>query len=409
MARTLEVVATNTGALAQLKAARHQFPFGVAVLVIVLDIVFRGSLINSTLPAVVAAVAVWVAVGLAARQLFAAAILAAAASTAVSLALDLTNRYTSIAILGRESWVTAIELVGLGLLAAWSVRSLPRNEAVVVIAAIFVALMALVAYRDARSSYDSFVRTGLLLGLGGCVGGGVLLRDIDQERINETELARHDERISIARELHDVVAHHVTGIVVQAQAAQLVADSRPDAAAAALSSIERAGSEALAAMRRMVGALRDDNADAPISPTATIRDLQDLAARTTALGLPVRLMLDEPVRLPTELVVSIHRIVREALTNAQRHAVGATVVDVSVVRNGANLDVIIRDDGRQARAERRGGAGFGLVGMAERVNALGGLFVAGPVASGGWQVHAQFPLAQFPVAQFPVAPDRVAT
>jgi len=399
-------VATNTGALAQLKAARHQFAFGVAALVVVLEIVFRGGLVNSSLPAVVAAAAVWVAVGLAAHQLFGAALLAAGMSTAVSVGLDLIDRNRMIALLGGDSWAVAIELVGLGLLAAWSVRSLRRIEAAVVIAAMFVALMTLVTYRDGRSTFDSFMRTALLLGLGGCVGAGVLLRDIDQERINETEQARHDERLSIARELHDVVAHHVTGIVVQAQAAQLVADSRPDAAVSALSSIERAGSEALAAMRRMVGALRDDNADAPISPTAaTIRDLHDLAARSTSLGLPVRLTLEDPGELPSELVVSIHRIVREALTNAQRHAVGATAVDVSVVRSGDHLDVIVRDDGRHARSERRG-AGFGLVGMAERVNALDGLFVAGPVAAGGWQVHAQFPLAQT-IVQAPPAQARL--
>jgi signal transduction histidine kinase len=235
----------------------------------------------------------------------------------------------------------------------------------------------------------------------------VLLRDSDQERVNETEQARHDERIAIARELHDVVAHHVTGIVVQAQAAQLVADSRPEVALAALASIEHAGSEALVAMRRMVGALRDENADAPISPTASIRDLHDLAARSTALGLPVRLALDEPDEpdergvmpspLPIELSVSVHRIVREALTNARQHAVDATVVDVSVHRAGGHLDVIIHDDGRHVRGERRGG-GFGLVGMAERVNALGGLFVAGPVADGGWQVHARLPIAGRPGA-----------
>jgi signal transduction histidine kinase len=239
------------------------------------------------------------------------------------------------------------------------------------------------------------VRTALLIGLGGCVGGGLLLREIDRERVNETERARHDERIAIARELHDVVAHHVTGIVVQAQAAQLVADSRPAATASALASIEHAGSEALAAMRRMVGALRDDNADAPISPAATIRDLHDLAARSTALGLPVRLVIDEAGELsrelPIELAVSIHRIIREALTNARQHAVGATVVDVSVARNGGQLDVTIRDDGRPLRGERRNG-GFGLVGMAERVHALGGVFFAGPVAEGGWQVHARLPL-----------------
>ena len=227
-------MATNTGALAQLKAARHQVAFGVAALVIVLEIAFRGGLINSSLPAVVPAVAVWVAVGLAARQLFVAALLAAAMSASVSVGLDLIDRNRMIALLGSDSWAVAIELIGLGLLAAWSVRSLRRIEAAVVIGAMFVALMTLVTYRDARDRFDSFLRTALLLGLGGCVGAGVLLRDIDQERINETEQARHDERLSIARELHDVVAHHVTGIVVQAQAAQLVADSRPDAAVLSL-------------------------------------------------------------------------------------------------------------------------------------------------------------------------------
>jgi signal transduction histidine kinase len=144
-------------------------------------------------------------------------------------------------------------------------------------------------------------------------------------------------------------------------------------------------------MRRLVSTLRADQAG-PLAPAATIADLQILADRSTAMGLPVHLHLDGLDELPPAVAPSIHRVVGEAITNAQRHATGATAVEVRVQASGGELTVEVVDDGHAARPPRSGGPGFGLTGMAERTEALGGRFEAGPVDGGGWRIHARLPL-----------------
>ena len=181
----------------------------------------------------------------------------------------------------------------------------------------------------------------------------------------------------------------MTGIVVQAQAAQEVFTKQPDKAVEALGQIETAGVEALGSMRRLVGSLRGAS-EGPLAPAATIDDLRSLAARSTAVGLPVRLHLDGLEELPTEVAPSIHRVVGEAITNAQRHATGATGVDVRISAHDDELTVTVDDDGNAIRAPR--GTGYGLTGMAERTEALGGTFEAGPIDGGGWRIEARLPL-----------------
>jgi signal transduction histidine kinase len=166
---------------------------------------------------------------------------------------------------------------------------------------------------------------------------------------------------------------------------------RPDKAVEALGQIEAAGVEALGSMRRLVGTLRGGE-DGPLAPAATIDDLRSLAARSSAVGLPVRLHLDGLDELPGEVAPSIHRLVGEAITNAQRHATGATGVDVRIRARDGELTVVVDDDGSAARSPRSSGAGYGLTGMAERTEALGGHFQAGPTEGGGWRVEARLPL-----------------
>lgn len=234
---------------------------------------------------------------------------------------------------------------------------------------------------------------GLALALAGvllatvAVAVGVYLRGRDGRRHQMTEAVRRDERLALARDLHDVVGHRLTGIVVQAQAARHVAGSRPEAAAEALARIEREGGDALVAMRRMVGALRDD---APTTPAANWANLDALVRRSATGGLPVRLQLGAGVeRVPADVVPSISRIVTEALTNAQRHALGATEVLVDVKASGSNVLVTVSDDGRSLTPSPA--PGHGLVGMRERVEALGGTFSAGSDPSGGWRVRVALP------------------
>jgi signal transduction histidine kinase len=200
--------------------------------------------------------------------------------------------------------------------------------------------------------------------------------------------------VSLARELHDVVAHHVGGMVVQAQAAQAVAGTDPGAAARVLPILEGAGTDALSAMRRMVAALRDSDPDggAPLTQTADLNaDLRAVTA-TPAGGTPVRLAvaLVEPV--PAEVATSVLRLVQESVTNARRHAAGAREIDVTVRAEGGIARVLVRDDGRPGRAPKTYGGGYGLVGMRERVQLLGGRFSAGRAPAGGWQVAAEVPL-----------------
>jgi len=340
----------------------------------------------------VAAVAtsVWLGVLAATRRVTWGASVGAAASLVAS-GVAATYGGLDGAVFFRQSWwIELVELVGLGLLAGWATRLLPAQRLVPVVVALTAAVVAVVELRQ-RGESSTVVNSGLLIGLGGCVGAGLLLRQSDGARAAAATQARADERLAIARELHDVVAHHVTGMVVQAQAGQLVARTDPERAAATLASIERAGSEALTSMRRVVGTLRTDNAALPIAPASTPGELDELARSSGELGLPVRLSVDATDRIPADVAQSVHRIVRESLTNARRHATGATAVDVRVARTGSSLEVLVTDDGRTSSAPLS--EGYGLVGMAERVHVLGGTFDAGPRPAGGWEVRASFPCA----------------
>ena len=190
------------------------------------------------------------------------------------------------------------------------------------------------------------------LGLAVAAGVGLYLRWIDAERRRDLDRVRQDERLAIARELHDVVAHYVTGIVVQAQAAQEVWTDQPDKASRRSARSRPPAPKALGSMRRLVGTLRGGE-DAPLAPAATIDDLRSLAARSTRRrpagpAAPRR----RSTSCRTEMAPSIHRVVGEAITNAQRHAAGATGVDVRISARGGELTVVVDDDGSRRRGRR---------------------------------------------------------
>jgi signal transduction histidine kinase len=334
--------------------------------------------------------AVGVGALLATRWLAVGAGFAAAASFVASVEIRRRGGLDTDVLFGSGIWLGLVELLVLGGLAFWCTRRLPTDQLVIVLGPIIAAVAVMGEWRPTFVGYR-FVSIALLIGLGGCIAAGALLRQSDQQRSTAADRARQDERLAIARELHDVVAHHVTGIVVQAQAGQLIAEDDPVRAAGTLSAIEQAGAEALASMRRMVGALREpDDATAPTAPAASLGELTELAEHSADLGLPVRLHVDV-VAVPADVAQSVHRIAREALTNARRHASGATEVDVHVVQGASELSVAIVDDGHPRPFA---GGGFGIVGMAERVHALGGTFRAGPRPSPahGWEVRASFPI-----------------
>jgi len=341
-------------------------------------------------PALVADAAVALAVLIARRHLLAATLFAAAASAAVSGAVAEWAREGII----HGNWIVGLgalpgiaELAGMAVLCAMAIRYRPTAEAALAATAYGGALLAIVGWRQQGLHGDLFL---LVLGVAFAVtiATGVYMRSIEQRRAEVARATRQSERDAIARELHDVVAHHVTGIVVQAQAARLVAAARPDVTANALSSIERAGADALSSMRAMVGALRADPGDAPIAPTATLDDIRQLAT-PASVALPVVVSLDSAAeRLPSSVIASLHRIAIEALTNARRHGTGATTVDVAVACGPQHVTLSVTNDGAVVTDRQQG---FGLVGIAERVAALGGQFEACPRPTGGWAVTAVLP------------------
>lgn len=237
----------------------------------------------------------------------------------------------------------------------------------------------------------------------------LLLRLQSVQRVRELRAVRSAERLELARELHDLVAHHVTGIVVEARAARYTKVSA-ERAGEIFGRIEAAGDEALGSMRRLVKILREGAADtdpetdeatgkpgsAGTAPVAGLREIRGLTERFAATGPPVVLYLEEGLeaRLPADVAATAHRIVLEALTNIGKHAATATAVRVGLRTVPAGLEVRIADDGgRPAKlSENARGGGYGLVGMAERAEALGGSLTAGPAPEGGWLVTALLPL-----------------
>jgi len=231
------------------------------------------------------------------------------------------------------------------------------------------------------------------LGWGGTVAIGLVLREAGSRRASLLERARADERLVLARELHDVVAHQVTGIVVAAQAARVVVPADPDVARS-LAAIESAGADALAAMRAMVGVLR--GGDATRAPGAELGGIPEMVRRFDPDGTRVRLLADpgfEHAVLPAGVAATGYRVVQEALTNVRRHAPAATSVEVEVRLRAEELVVGVRNDGAGAGSPARGATGgFGLAGMAERVGALDGTLHAGPCGAGVWSVTARLPV-----------------
>ncbi|WP_433255945.1 sensor histidine kinase [Streptosporangium sp. CA-135522] len=283
--------------------------------------------------------------------------------------------------------------LGLSVLVGSAVRALPAPSACAVAAGgcAVVAGSLLTAHASSSGvpSVTALNGTGWLAGL----AIGLCLRLLSARRRSVAEKVRRDERLQLARELHDVVAHHITGIVLQTQATRLLARKRPETVDGSLADIEAAGSDALAAMRRVVGLLRDADDAAPVAPGP--ERLSDLVERFGGHGPAVCLRLpdgeDESV-WPPEVAGTVYRVVQESLTNISRHARHARSVTVSVARDREAVVVEVVDDASPAPARRHHRGGYGLVGMRERLEALGGTLCAGPRPEAGWSVLATLPL-----------------
>ena len=290
---------------------------------------------------------------------------------------------------GQPTQPTIAPTIALLVLGAACVRTESVRSSLIVAVAGAVVLLA--GHLTTPSYVASLVSLDALL-WGAALGAGLWLRTLDARRRDAIAAVRREERLDMARELHDVVAHHVTGMILQAQAAQLVAGERPEAAQPALAVIESAGTEALAAMRRVVEVLRSDDDAAERRPGP--EQLGDLVQRFAATGPSVTLRLPDGPKAADwtpEVATAVYRIVQEALTNVARHAPDARHVSVAVEERPATLTVEVTDDAPGEPPRSTAGGGHGLLGMRERVEALGGTLDAGPVPSGGWAVSATLP------------------
>ena len=217
----------------------------------------------------------------------------------------------------------------------------------------------------------------------------------ERSREDEARRAVAAERTRIARELHDVVAHSVSVMVVQAGAARRVLDRSPEQAAEALAQIEAVGRESLQEMRRLLGVLRrEDERSFGRDPQPSIDHLDVLVTQVRDAGLAVDLAVEgEPRPLPPGVDLSAYRIVQEALTNTMKHAGRDARAEVRVCYGDEVVELVVSDDGRGADHERAGeAAGHGLVGMRERVNLYGGVLEVGNRRGGGFVVRARLPL-----------------
>jgi signal transduction histidine kinase len=212
------------------------------------------------------------------------------------------------------------------------------------------------------------------------------------ERDEQAELAVTQERDRIARELHDVIAHSVSLMGVQAGAAERILDRDPDRARDALTSIQTTARESVGELRRLLGILRAENGASRLAPQPDLAAVEQLVAHTREAGSPLQLVIEgERRHLPAGVELSAYRVVQEALTNVRKHAPGArTEVRITYARDVVEL-LIENEPAMHANGSAAAGTGSGIIGMSERVALYGGSLDAAPRADGGFRVWAKLP------------------
>jgi signal transduction histidine kinase len=278
---------------------------------------------------------------------------------------------------------------------------LPLRESAAALALAAGLLWVSVAGQSTNGHSD-FTFTLVVLSAGWLVGRGMHGRvsqaaalaertaRLEREAEAERAAAVAEERRRIARDLHDVIAHSVGVMVVQASAAEEAFDRDTGGARHSIRAVQETGRAALAEMSRLLGLLREDGAEVGLAPQPRLEELPGLVAATREAGLPVDLRVEgEPEALPLGVELSVFRIAQEALTNARKHSTGGRAgVLLRYAPDAVELEV--RNDGAAAANGHRGG--HGLIGMRERVAVFGGTLEAGPMPEGGFRVRARLPL-----------------
>jgi signal transduction histidine kinase len=390
------------------RQGHHQGVLATALLTAMGLILFARRRFPGTVVAVMAALVAWLTLLNTSLEAAFIAVLIASYSAAV-YGSRLVARVLAVA--------AAVALLGVGIptMLGWGSWSHARSPVPTVLAAAGAWLVGLVVRKQFA------VRAEHIAAL---AERAELIASQQEERARRATLA---ERLRIARELHDIVAHHLSVVVIQAQAAQRIADRDPDRAKTAMADVERTGRTALEEMRRLLGLLRTGEPDTPepgtlepgtpepgstesggtapdvtFGPSLGLADVDNLAERMRGAGLPVTISKNgDPRDVPEDVGLTVYRIVQEALTNVLKHA-GPAQATVQLTFAG-DLSVDVADDGWGAAAHLNEpaapGAGHGTAGMRERVTALGGQLTAGPRAGGGYRVLATIPLATIPLEE----------
>ncbi|HEV2779052.1 MAG TPA: sensor histidine kinase [Actinophytocola sp.] len=318
--------------------------------------------------------------------------------------------YVVLAVSIPHSWfeIGFAGLVGFGIALYTLVAYVNRRHALLyVVANVVVSAVQLPMQLDGTAAMVAGVVTGVGVTafcwvLGEFVGARrayqaeveARLHLLETERDQQATIAVAAERARIARELHDVVAHAVSVIVVQADGAAYAVRSQPELTERAIKTISATGREALTELRRLLGVLRSERADEERTPQPGTRSLAELAERFRAVGLPVRLEVVGAIDdLPAGVGLGIYRIVQEALTNCLKHAGPGASAVVRVERRADKVELTVLDDGvTGSRALVGVSGGNGLIGMRERAHVFGGTLQAGPHPGGGWRVRAVLPV-----------------
>jgi signal transduction histidine kinase len=311
--------------------------------------------------------------------LFAVMLLVAGSVTAVAIAIA-----WMCAIYGLAVWTdTRAFLIGCAVLLGTSVLAQLRPEGTASDAVTFTVVPGVAMLIARRAVRDRELRAEAL------AARAELLEREQELRAHE---AVAEERARIARELHDLVAHNVSVMVVQAGAERHALSDDQASTRAVLGSIEQAGRQALAEARRLLGMLRRNGDSGELEPQPSVDEIGLLIEQVERAGLPVELeVTGERAALPAGLDLCVYRIVQESLTNALKHAEAAHA-QVLLRYAPQRLDVEIRDDGRGLSQPNGDGAGHGLIGMRERVALYGGALTTGPRDGGGFEVRARLPL-----------------